>query len=333
MTDETILKTGDNSVKFTMDIFNMDKKMKNFQHGRKINSKSFVIGRSTFCIEVFPGHQSIKKNKFVGIYIRNKSTWRVKVNGIISVPQTDITRKTDAYYFEPAKKEKSHWGFSDLIPHHRCRKDELLSKVGTLTVQVDLELLGEEVLPSTVQMQENVDRFEKLENIVIGIGEDIQDIECLSAQQKSNILCMQESIKRIETHSARQTAIIQSMIESQAAIVQSMKVETALIQRMEAQSATETNELRKMIKDLSIHVSTLSKQSVEVECPVCMEVARPPMRLKQCDQGHIVCDTCQSRAEACASGVGRNPNMALCHTCREVITGRPLALERVLGLS
>merc|ERR1719334_2750463 len=82
-----------------------------------------------------------------------------------------------------------------------------------------------------------------------------------------------------------------------------MKVEAATIQRMEAQSAMETNELRKMIKDLSLHVSTLSKPSVEVECPVCMEVARPPMRLKQCDQGHIICDTCQSRAEACPSGL------------------------------
>merc|ERR1712098_596646 len=96
------------------------------------------------------------------------------------------------------------------------------------------------------------------------------------------------------------------------------------------QVARQTAELRRMIQDLPWAQSAHS-----IECPVCMEVAKPPMRLKQCGQGHIICDTCQSRAEARASdGGGRgNPNGANCHSCRGMITGRPAALERVLGLN
>ena len=57
-------------------------------------------------------------------------------------------------------------------------------------------------------------------------------------------------------------------------------------------------------------------------------------------QGHIICDSCHARAEEEANaqwgseGLREgNPNIDLCHTCREVITGRPSELERVLGLT
>jgi len=118
------------------------------------------------------------------------------------------------------------------------------------------------------------------------------------------------------------------------------------IENMEDQSRRQTNELKKMqmvTQDLTLAVSKLPKPaqsqprpSLDVECPVCMEVARPPMRLMQCGKGHIVCDSCHARGEGEASAAGardRNPRINLCHTCREVITGRPSALERVLGLS
>merc|ERR1719347_690811 len=50
-----------------------------------------------------------------------------------------------------------------------------------------------------------------------------------------------------------------------------------------------------MIQDLTLAVSKIQKPEpsqprppLDVECPVCMEVARPPMRLRQCGMGHIV---------------------------------------------
>jgi hypothetical protein len=52
-----------------------------------------------------------------------------------------------------------------------------------------------------------------------------------------------------------------------------------------------------------------------------MEEARPPMRLQQCEQGHILCDSCMR-------GVA-----GVCPSCRgPLILSRPVALERQLGL-
>jgi len=406
LTDEWILKTGRNSIRYIMDVLNMDKQITSFQYGRKIFSKEFVIGRSTFRIEVYPGGNSVKNSMFVSVYLRNTSSWRVKANEIISIPQTDVTRSINEHYFESDFDENSDWGFGDLIHHHRCRRGDLLSRIGTLTIQVDVELLEEEVLPSRDLTQENTnERFEKLEGYLRNIDEDIQHMKAENVEPTSNIHRMQVTIKNMESQSARQTAIIQSMnaeaavqteairslkarsvsqtdnilyniqrmqvtindmesqsakqtaiihsmkaeaamqtdalrsVEarsaSQTAIIQSMKAEAAVqtdvIRSMEARSSREINELKRMIQGLSMSPLFQGMVTLEVECPVCMEVARPPMRLKQCGQGHIICDTCQSRAEDCASDDGRNPN--ICHSCREMITGRPSVLEKVLGLS
>jgi len=108
---------------------------------------------------------------------------------------------------------------------------------------------------------------------------------------------------------------------------------------MESQSRKDTTELKNMIENLAalfIQKGQDQKDVVSdivVECPVCMEVAKSPMRLKQCGQGHIICDTChdRTREEALSDRAG-NPSVDLCHTCRQVITGRPAELERVLGL-
>jgi len=99
------------------------------------------------------------------------------------------------------------------------------------------------------------------------------------------------------------------------------------------ENARQIHELKVMIQDLKNSKPPQPSQP-KVECPVCMELARPPMRLKQCGQGHTICDTCHSRSKKAAGGFGDatfDPDR--CHTCRMVITGRPAALERILGLS
>jgi len=55
------------------------------------------------------------------------------------------------------------------------------------------------------------------------------------------------------------------------------------------------------------------------ECPICHERIKKPMRLKQCVQGHIVCEACLR-------------DETKCYTCKEVISGRPSALEHILEL-
>ena len=43
------------------------------------------------------------------------------------------------------------------------------------------------------------------------------------------------------------------------------------------------------------------------ECPVCLELLLPPMRIMQCSNGHLVCGTCEAKVE-----------LTCCPTCRQV---------------
>ena len=119
---------------------------------------------------------------------------------------------------------------------------------------------------------------------------------------------------------------------------------TVLTQGQEIkQLRTETRELRDMMRKLCMTVKEQKKgdskeEDCEVECPVCMEVVRPPMRLQQCGKGHIICDTCQDRTretiveEYLLGNWEVNPNLDMCHACREPLTGRPSQLEKILHL-
>ena len=66
------------------------------------------------------------------------------------------------------------------------------------------------------------------------------------------------------------------------------KLETT-IQNMEKRNERQTKELKKMIQDLTLTLSnnlrpSQQKSSLDVECPICLENVRPPMRLNQCGQ-------------------------------------------------
>lgn len=76
------------------------------------------------------------------------------------------------------------------------------------------------------------------------------------------------------------------------------------------------NELKNMIGGL--------RRPAGVKCPVCMEEVRTPMRLRQCGEGHIICDSCFRQDQA---------QYSRCSICRGAITGRPTELENLLGLT
>jgi len=273
---EWILKTSEISIKYIMDFWSMDVKVKSFQPELKLQSKSFKIGRSIFCIEIYPGG-SATWTKDVGVFLRNKSRWRVKAEVVASLPLKNISQTIDEYSYDPEPSVYSVLGFRGLISQNRCGIRDLLSVIGTLRVQVEVKILEEVVLErNDLSQSTTFKRVKKLEQTIQNLGVVIQNMEAENSRQISEL-------KR----------------------------------NMEAESARQKNELRNM------------RNILEVECPVCMEIVRPPMRLKH--QGHIICDDCQSRSEDQPLDVG-NLNIALCHSCREVITGRPSALEGILRL-
>jgi len=274
---EWMVKTSKNSIKYIMDFWSMDVKVKSFPPEVKLQSKPFKIGRSIFCIEIYPDG-STTWTKDVGVFLRNKSGWRVKAEVVASLPLKNISQTIDEYCFDPEPSEYSVLGFRGLIPQNRCGISDLLSVIGTLRVQVEVKILEEVLERKDLSQSTAVKKIKKLEHTIQNLGVVIQNMETENSRQISEL-------KR----------------------------------NMQDESARQKNELRNL------------RNILEVECPVCMEVVRPPMRLKQCGQGHIICDDCQSRSEEQSFDVG-NPNIALCHSCGEVITGRPSALERILRL-
>jgi len=54
-------------------------------------------------------------------------------------------------------------------------------------------------------------------------------------------------------------------------------------------------------------------------CPVCFESLKPPVRIVQCINGHLVCERCRAQ-----------PQVEVCPTCRKFIVGRATAMEQHL---
>ena len=69
--------------------------------------------------------------------------------------------------------------------------------------------------------------------------------------------------------------------------------------------------------------STLASQNAkeEFECPICVEMMVPPVRIWQCGEGRILCENCKN-----------HPEVRNCPACRGQILGRNLAMERMAVL-
>ena len=80
-----------------------------------------------------------------------------------------------------------------------------------------------------------------------------------------------------------------------------------------------------LMKEEVIQEQKLTKKPSDLQCPICMNDVKPPMRLRQCINGHIICDSCFDKTQGA--------NRHLCHTCRSPMTGRPSQLETLFGLN
>eukprot|EP00092_Neocalanus_flemingeri_P040507 GFUD01044112.1.p1 GENE.GFUD01044112.1~~GFUD01044112.1.p1 ORF type:complete len:166 (+),score=67.16 GFUD01044112.1:103-600(+) len=58
--------------------------------------------------------------------------------------------------------------------------------------------------------------------------------------------------------------------------------------------------------------------SEQFECPVCLEEMRPPVRIHQCVDGHLLCGLCRE-----------NPAILICPICRGKIMGRAVGMEKL----
>lgn len=83
----------------------------------------------------------------------------------------------------------------------------------------------------------------------------------------------------------------------------------------------ELEELKKNLDHLLLtpENSCKEKQPPCPNCPVCFDSLKPPVRILQCINGHLVCEKCRMQ-----------PQVDVCPTCREAFTGRATAMEQHL---
>jgi len=68
-------------------------------------------------------------------------------------------------------------------------------------------------------------------------------------------------------------------------------------------------------------IASQDEEDDQLACPVCLELLRPPLRIFQCPEGHILCENCRD-----------NPSLVHCPQCRiplEGVCSRNRALEEV----
>ena len=80
--------------------------------------------------------------------------------------------------------------------------------------------------------------------------------------------------------------------------------------------------LKNQKKELGKQLSKLTAKPKIVpcpECPVCFDSMRPPTRILQCVNGHLVCEKC-----------ARKVDRFICPTCNQEFSGRATAMEQFL---
>jgi len=275
LTEEWILKTGENKVRYFINIRNFDRKIKQFKRGRRIYSKPFKIGSTNIRFTIHPVKDKYEDDedssdfRHVSFFIDNESAWRIKAKAVFVVRSDNSNRKFE-FKFSPCYiQPMAALGFWEFIPHHRCARNDLLTADGQLELMIDVELLEEEVLSSKDLTKTETDKI----------------IEDVKREVKKEV----ESLKTF--------------------------------------MSTEMKEMKTMLSNQS-----MSKDQPKMECPVCCESIKPPIRLKKCEEGHINYDDCFKKTFSRQRQAGIVIVAIVCFVCKFPVKSIPAALEQFLGL-
>jgi len=262
--------------------------IRNFQMKMKTFKPDRPIHSRTFYIEESSFQVCIVKiGELVFVGLDNKSPWKVKLTCDISAKCSSQTYSAYPDYTHRLMEYKHNHSiiWYTTFANSKFTEGDLL-KDGTLSLEFNIKLLEEEVTAD----------------------------------------------RNMTGHSVE---AVREKVEEQAGVIQELKNLIEENNKAAEDQKEEMKNLKKEIKELTSGIQSLSASlhhlcapgsrkcfPPSTECPVCMETLRPPMRLRQCGQGHIVCEDCYRQAR-----------MDPCHSCRGEITGRPTELERILGLS
>ena len=147
ITWEYLKDVAGSSATYVIEIQDFRKKLAETPEGSSISTHEFYVNWSKFSIDLFIAGYKNGPKDYIAVFLTNHSDWMVRVKKEISVKNVVILSTStggDVYQSKGADSEKS-WGWLQGVPHSNCFIGDLLSDNGSLTMEVKVELLGQNI--------------------------------------------------------------------------------------------------------------------------------------------------------------------------------------------
>ena len=169
LTTEWQLKTGENSIKYTVVVEDFRQKINSFEAGRSIFSKKFKVSRSVFQLGIIPSGKT-RNSRDVAVSLFNVSDWDVLAE--VTFEAGDCKEVIGEERF----RRGAGWGFAEFVPHERCYDGDLL-KDGAFKLDVFVELCAEQVLPHHEVEDEVISKMKSMEEKLSKIDQRLATLE------------------------------------------------------------------------------------------------------------------------------------------------------------
>ena len=155
-----------------IDIKDFRQKLAETQYGESVSTEKFYINRSKFSLIILIAGDTKKSEDYISLYMVNHSDWMVRFASTVSVKNEvfmkspiSYSRGSPIYPNDQSNPNKNvysspFWWYK-CVPHSRCIIGDLLSKDGTLTIEVRLEILTEKI-----PMEEEDELTKKMTKII-----------------------------------------------------------------------------------------------------------------------------------------------------------------------
>ena len=127
----------------------------------------------------------------------------------------------------------------------------------------------------------------------------------------------EKQTEKLRSRQRKEAAALETKHEYQLEILGRQQAEEKV--RAEREKVMTRQELEQLRSSLDHLLDSSGPPPPCPTCPVCFESLRPPVRILQCINGHLVCERCRAQ-----------PQVEVCPTCRKYIVGRATAMEQHL---
>ena len=207
-------------------------------------------------------------------------------------------------------KEDSHDFVSEAMTDDR--EKETLSKVKELEDEIRLlnekhnifiEEKGKEMTKLLNIVDEKEDLIHKNGKKISSLKEEIRNLQKDSEEQGKAVLKADGKKKRLEEYMTKTTdefkvnrdALNRKLWKFKDQVRNIQENNRTIQKESKKENSTEIPE-NPLLEVLNEHIASKTR---DLECPVCMEVAKPPAPLFMCQDSHLICSECKPRLDKC----------------------------------